>query len=208
MKTPRTPQGLSTVVGFFRDVIAIVSMLSLPRHLAPVPIPVRRRSVSGTTRRTPPSRLAGWLLLVVGFFLLAAIPAWAGEPTLPADVPNIYDPEVRAQFQPVGVANLLGNPDFPVVLLLNIAGEQPQALLIGLDARNGKETWSLATDPIILIVVFADGTLIQGLYVDTGFADLGKASGIYAAVDVGEISSPVLPDLLKAVAEAVTQRYI
>ena len=148
------------------------------------------------------------MLLVVGFFLLAAIPAWAGEPTLPADVPNIYDPEVRAQFQPVGVANLLGNPDLPVVLLLNIAGEQPQALLIGLDARNGKETWSLATDPIILIVVFADGTMIQGLYVDTGFADLGKASGIYAAVDVGEISSPVLPDLLKAVAEAMTQRYI
>jgi hypothetical protein len=106
----------------------------------------------------------------------------------------------------VGVANLLGNPDLPVVLLLNIAGEQPQALLIGLDARNGKETWSLATDPIILIVVFADGTMIQGLYVDTGFADLGKASGIYAVVD--EVNSPALPELLKAVTEAVTQRYI
>ena len=143
---------------------------------------------------------------MVGFFLLPAIPAWAGEPTLPADVPNIYDPEVRAHFQPVGVANLRGHPDFPVVLLLNIAGEQPQALLIGLDARNGKETWSLTTDPIILIVVFSDETMIQGLYVDTGFADLGKASGIYAAVD--EVNSPALPDLLKAVTEAVTQRYI
>ena len=206
MRNPRTPHRFSAVGAFFRDVIALIRVLSLPRHLAPVPIPVRRRSVSGTTRRTPPSRLAGWLLLVVGFFLLAAIPAWAGEPTLPADVPNIYDPEVRAQFQPVGVANLLGNPDFPVVLLLNIAGEQPQALLIGLDARNGKDTWSLTTDPIILIVVFSDETMIQGLYVDTGFADLGKASGIYAAVD--EVNSPALPDLLKAVTEAVTQRCI
>jgi len=206
MKTERTPQGLSTVAGFFRDIIALIRVLTLPRHLTPVPVPVRRRSAPGTTHRMPPRRLTGWLPLLVGFVLLVAMPAWAGQPALPAGVPNIYDPEVRAQFQPVGVANLLGNPDLPVVLLLNIAGEQPQALLIGLDARNGKETWSLATDPIILIVVFADGTMIQGLYVDTGFADLGKASGIYAAVD--EVNSPALPDLLKAVTEAVTQRYI
>lgn len=40
-------------------------------------------------------------------------------------------------------------------------------------------------DPFILIVVFADGAAIQEVYVDTGFAALGHASGTYAAVDPG-----------------------
>lgn len=204
MKKQRTPPGFSTVVGFFRDVIAIISMLTLPRRLAPVP--VRRRSAAGTTRRTPPGGLAGWLPLLVGFVILTAVPAWASPPALPASVPNIHDPEVRAQFQPVGVSNLLGNPEFPVLYVVNRDGEKPQAMLIGLDARNGKATWSLTTDPIILIVVFSDDTTIQGLYVDIGFADLGKASGTYAAV--GEVNSPALPELLKAVAEAVMRTYL
>ena len=142
-------------------------------------------------------------IILVGFVLLAAIPAWAGQTTLPAGVPNIFDPKVRAHFQSVGVENLHGNPDFPVVLLLNIAQEQPQALLVGLDARNGKDTWSLTADPIILIVVLTDGATIQGLYVDTGFADMGKASGNYAAVD--EEGLPALPDLFKAVTAPAAQ---
>lgn len=170
MKTERTPQGFSNVAGFFRDVIALIRVLTLPRRLAPILVPVRRRDASGTTRRTPPSRLTGWLPLLVGFVLLAAIPARAGQPTLPAGIPNIFDPEVRAHFQPVGVANLRDNPDFPAILLMNTTGDQSQALLLGLDARNGKDTWSLTIDPIILIVVFSDDRTIQALYVDTGFA--------------------------------------
>ncbi len=106
----------------------------------------------------------------------------------------------------MGVANLRGNRDFPVLLLVNATGKQPQALLLGLDARNGKETWSLATDPIILLVVFSDDTTIQAVYVDTGFADLGKASGNYAAVD--EVNSPALPDLLRAVTAPETRTFI
>jgi hypothetical protein len=134
------------------------------------------------------------------------MPAWADQPPLPAGVPDIWNPEVRAHFQRVGMANLRGNPDFPVVLLLNTAGEQPPALLLGLDARNGKDTWSLTTDPIILIAVFADETTIQGVYLDTGFVDLGVASGTYAAVDEG--NSAALAELLKALTQAVTQTYI
>jgi hypothetical protein len=64
----------------------------------------------------------------------------------------------------------------------------------------------LTSDPIILIVVFSDEMRIQGLYVDTGFADQGKASGTYAAVD--EQNSPALPDLLKAVTAVVARTYI
>ncbi len=206
MKTQRTPQGFSTVVGFFRDVIALVRVLTFPGRLSPGPIAVRCRSASPLTRRTPPSRPTGWLPLLLGFVLLAAMPAWAGQPALPAGVPDIYDPEVRAHFPPVGVATLRGNPDFPVILLLNTSGEHPQALLFGLDARNGKDTWSLTTDPIILIVVFSDETTIQAVYVDIGFADLGKASRNYAAVDA--VNAAALPDLLELFTAAVTRTYI
>ncbi len=203
MKTQRTPQDLSIVKEFFRDAVSLVWMMAFPRRLAPVPVPLARRSSSSRVRRTPQSLLIGWLPILVGFALLAATPAWAGQPTLPADVPNLYDPEVRANFQPVGVANLGENPDLPLILLINTTGEQPTELLVGLDARNGKDTWSLTSDPIILIVVFADETTIQGMYVDTGFADQGKASGSYTTVEKGDPSA--LPDLLKAVRAAGTQ---
>jgi hypothetical protein len=149
------------------------------------------------TQRTPPRRLTGWLPLLVGFVLLAAMPGWASEPILPVGVPNIYDPEVRAHFQSIGVVNLGQNPDFPAVLLVNTSGDQPQALLLGLDARNGKDTWSLITDPIILIVVVSADAAVPRVYVDIGFADLGRASGEYTAVD--GVNSPVLPELLREV---------
>lgn len=145
-------------------------------------------------------------MLLVGFALLAAGPAWAGQPPLPASVPNIYDPEVRGHFQIVGVANLRDNPDFPVVLLANTDEETPTALLLGLDARNGQETWSLTSDPVILIVVFSDETTIRELFVDTGFADRGKASGSFGAVDA--MNRPALPDLLKAITATAMQTNI
>jgi hypothetical protein len=142
----------------------------------------------------------------VGFVLWAAIPAWAAQPALPAGVPNVYDPEVQAHFRPVAVVNLEHNPDFPAVLFVTTTGDKPPALLLGLDARNGKNTWSLTADPIILIVVFSDETTIQALYVDTGFADLGKASGDYAAVDGRNAAA--LPDLLWAVTAPETRSSI
>jgi len=146
------------------------------------------------------------LVLVLGLVLLPVIPAWAARAVLPADVPNIYAPEVQAHFQPVMVANLRANPEFPLILLVNTAaGQKPDALLLGLDARNGKGTWSLTGDPIILIVAFS-GDTVQGVYVDTGFAGHGAASGIYATVD--EANSAALPDLLNAVPEVVAQTYI
>lgn len=206
MKNPHRRQDLSAVMGLFQDLLARLRVLTPPRALAPVPVPVTRRSASGMTRRTPPSRPTGWISLLAMFVLLSAMPAWAAPPALPAGVPNIYDPMVRAHFHPVGVGNLGANPDFPVVLLVNTAGEQPEALLLGLDARNGKDTWSLTTDPIILIVVFSDVTTIRGLYVDTGFADRGKASGSFAAAD--EVNFPALPDLFKAAPGAGTRTYI
>jgi ethanolamine utilization microcompartment shell protein EutS len=141
------------------------------------------------------------LLFLIAFVLLAALPVWAAPQSLPAGVPDIYDPAVRAQFRPVAVVNLAGKQDFPMVLLMSTSGEQPQAMLVGLDARNGKASWSLTTDPIILIIVVSGDAALPSAYVDIGFADQGRASGEYAAV--GDVGSAALPELLKAVLAAV-----
>ena len=203
MKEHTTPHR-SSVIGFLQELPALVREFFFPRRLAPIPVSVRRPS--GPTRWVSSRRRTGWLPLLVGFVLLAAVPAGAGAPALPAGVPDISDPAVRAHFQPVAVTSLRGNPDFPAVLLVNTTGDQPEALLLGLDARNGKDTWSLTADPIILIVVFADATTLQGVYVDTGFAERGKASGDYTGVE--ERSLPALPDLLKPVSAAAKQTNI
>jgi hypothetical protein len=127
---------------------------------------------------------------------VAAVPAWAGAPALPAGVPNLLDPAVRASFQHVWVANLQRNPDFPVVALVNTTGEGPPLLLLALDARNGSDTFSLAADPIILIMVVGRASTIRDAYVDIGFVNRGVASGTYAAVDPENASA--LPELLEA----------
>ena len=186
---------LLNIVGFVRAFVARVSLLAPRQCLTLVPVPVRRRF--GSPRWLASSRRTGWLPLLVGFVLVAAVPAGAGPPALPAGVPNLLDPAVRAHFQRVPVANLQGNPDFPVVLLVNTTREESRVLLLGLDARNGTDTFSLTTDPIILVMVFADPATVQDVYVDIGFADRGQASGTYAAVDEANLS--VLPELLKAV---------
>ena len=195
MKHQRISQCASKILGLFQAAIARVSLLTPPRGLAPVPVPVRRRS--GPTRWLASSQRTGWLPLLVGCVLLVASPAWAGAPALPAGVPNIFDPAVRAQFQAVGTANLQNNPDLPVLLFVKITGDEPQVLLLGFDARNEKDTWSLTTDPIILIGVFTDATTSRDVFLDTGFVDGGKASGTFAAMDPANAST--LAELLKAV---------
>jgi hypothetical protein len=197
---------LSTVGEFFRDILGLFQETISPRQLLRTRIAAQTGLANGVDRSHSSSRRAGWFMILVGLVLLAGGPAWAGQPSLPAGVPNIYDPEVRAQFQLLGVANLRDNPDFPVVLLGNTASEEPTAILLGLDARNGKETWSLMSDPVILIVVFSDETTIQDLFVDMGFADQGKASGKFGAVDA--MNRPALPDLLKAITATAMQTNI
>lgn len=191
MSTSQEPLGVPSGKGFFRAVAAFVSGLSLvPEHVALVP--ARDRS----TRGMPSARTTIWPLLL-GVALLVAAPAWAEQTSLPDGVPNIHDPNVLARFTPMSIGNMGGNPDFPLVLLVNTEGDQPRGLLLGLDARNGKNTWSLNADPAILVVLLSDPTTVQEAFVDAGFVDMGKASGNYAAVD--KQSLPALPDLLQSV---------
>jgi hypothetical protein len=144
--------------------------------------------------------------LLVGLLVFGVAPAGAAPAALPGGVPNIFDPDVRPHFQPVIIGNPRNNPEFPVVLLVNTTGGPSETLLLGLDARNGKDTWSLTDDPIILIVALSDAETIRRLFVDTGFADEGMASGTYAAVDEANIS--VLPDLLRAIPPPAARAYL
>ncbi|HSB77690.1 MAG TPA: hypothetical protein VLM91_02790 [Candidatus Methylomirabilis sp.] len=197
MNDRNKPRTFSILLTFFRAVVRLVRGLSLsPEQIALVPGPGRCQAAPRERQWTPPGQIV-ILPLLLSCILVAATPAGSRAAALPAGVPNIYDPDVLAHFQPAAVGNLRDNPDFPVLLLLNTIGEQPPALLLGLDARNGTDVWSLTTDPIILIMLLSDRTTIQGVYVDAGFVELGKASGNYAAV--GGESLPALLDLLPAV---------
>jgi len=157
--------------------------------------------------RTPgggPGQRLGLVILVLGIGLSWGLLAWGGQSPLPPGVPDIFDRSTRSRFEPVAVVNLRGNPDLPVVVVRNKKEDgQPQVLLLGLDARNGRRTWSLATDPIVLIVVFANPTTILSIHTDSGFLEGGQASGAYVTMEHPD--SLVLPDVLRAVA-AVGER--
>lgn len=203
MKTQRRASRFTTAVELFKSAVALVGEMSFPRPLVPgrvVPVRPAARILNRPARRTVT------FTILLTLLALASAPAWAGQAALPEGVPNIFDPQVRAKFQPVAVVNLRGNPDFPMLLLVNTAGEQPQAIVLGLDARNGKDTWSLASDPIILIALFSDPATILAVHVDTGFSEKGKPSGTYLVME--NPGSLNLPDLFKAIAATPARAYL
>jgi hypothetical protein len=145
-------------------------------------------------------------ILLLAATLLSGAPAGAEPSALPAGVPNIFDPEVQAKFQPVALVALQGNPDLPVIVLENTAGEQPHFMMLGLDARNGKDTWSLGSDPVILIILLDDPNTIVDARVDTGFSRGGSASGVFATFENPERLT--LPFLLKRIGEVPARTHM
>jgi hypothetical protein len=145
--------------------------------------------------------------MALALVLLVAVsaPAIAQGP-LPDGIPNVFDPKIRDDYQPYQVGNLEGNPDFPVVLFMAREGKAPAAVVVALDARNGKGTWSLTSDPVILIAVFSDPKTVTGVYLDSGFAQRGAASGSYTKVK--DLDGDSLPKALKSVANARAQVYM
>jgi hypothetical protein len=208
MKTRFHQLSFSAFAEFLQRTFASLTAVSGGYRLAPIPSAVPLRSPGARHLRSSSGWRAARLVLLWGIFFLtlSSVSVWAGQPTLPSGVPNIFSPEVREHFEFMGVTHLRGNPDFPMVLLMNKEEDTPEVMLLGLDARNGEETWSLESDPIILIVTFTDAKTIQSLYVDAGFAGQGKASGKYAPLD--NKSSSALPDLLKAVIETSNRTSI
>jgi hypothetical protein len=143
----------------------------------------------------------------LALLVLGAVPsAWAATASLPQDVPNVLDPKVQVDYQPYQVGNLEGNPDFPVILFMGRGQEKPAAVVVAIDARNGRETWSITSDPIILVAVFSSPKQLTGLYLDRGFAEGGRASGTLSPSS--EQDGGLLPDLLRSVAQARAQTYM
>ena len=203
MKTQQKASRLTAAVEFFKDTVTFLVQRNILRPRVPVRVPVTRPAVRALSPSLRQRVRFSILLLLLGG---VSTPAWAGQAALPEGVPNIFDAEVRAQFEPAAVLNLRGNPDFPMLLLVNKAGEQPQAMALGLDARNGKDTWSLASDPIILIVLFSDPSTISAVHVDAGFSEQGQPSGTYMAVD--NPGSLTLPDVFKTLVAAPVRTYM
>ena len=113
--------------------------------------------------------------------LLAAGPRAFGETHYPPGVPNLADPGLLAQFIPLSISRLAEDPDFPVLLLANRGEGSPQFILVIVDARNGKETWSLREDAPVFYVLFNDLTTIHQAFLDEGFASRGTPSGHFIA---------------------------
>ncbi len=118
--------------------------------------------------------------------------------TIPDGVPDLHDPQVLAKYVPVQVGTIGGNPDLPMVMLVSRDEQSPEMLLVGLDARNGKETWSMLSDPIVLVAMFESPTTIRQLDIDPGFLSQGEASGSFERVPNPRLET--LPDLLRSIA--------
>ena len=131
MKMQYTQLSFSAVADFFQRAIAHLTAPGCGYRLAPIPSMAPYRPSSASYTRTSPGWRVGRLVLVLGICLLtlSSVPAWAGQPTLPSGVPNIFDPDVREHLELLGVTNLRGNPDFPMVMLINTDEDTSEALL-------------------------------------------------------------------------------
>jgi hypothetical protein len=148
---------------------------------------VRGRSRTATW---PERALAIALLSAVAlaFMLAIAAVAPAAAPArLPEGVPDVESLGAPGEWRVYQGQNLQGNPDFPLLMFVNNAGRQPAAVLMVLDAQNGTQQWSMTSDPIIMVALFADPETVTRVYCDAGFLQAGRASGEYAPVSVGDL---------------------
>ncbi|MGH7362279.1 MAG: hypothetical protein ACREJ7_02990 [Candidatus Methylomirabilales bacterium] len=125
---------------------------------------------------------------------------------LPPVIPDFRDAETLARFTPVAQGRLWGNPDFPILLIRGLQATDPLFVLIVLDARNGKDTWSLVEDPMILVTVGKRGEEGPETYVDEGFVTEGTPSGAFVAVEGATLSD--LTGLLEAGYASATSREV
>ena len=118
-------------------------------------------------------------LLMAGL-LAGAVSARAETVRVPK-APDVVPPGGQGRFVPLSVTHLNGDADFPVLLLGKVDAGFPQFAVLVVDARNGKDTWSLRKEPVVFYLLFSGGTGDQQIFLDEGFADQGKASGAFIA---------------------------
>jgi hypothetical protein len=73
---------------------------------------------------------------------------------------------MEGQFVPLSLTLLNGDPDFPVLFAEQANGSFPQIVLLVVDARNGKDTWSLRDDPIVFYLLFSDATTVEQVFLE------------------------------------------
>jgi hypothetical protein len=140
----------------------------------------RRVAVATWPERAAAIALFGSIALAIVF--IAGLASAQVQPRLPEGVPDVLSSR-SPEWHAVQVGNVDGNPDFPVIVFVNTMGAQPAAVMLALDAQNGTDRWSLASDPVVLIALFADQNTVTRLYFDTAFGQTGRASGQYTEVD-------------------------
>jgi hypothetical protein len=138
--------------------------------------------------------LALWLMVAGGLAVAAA----AHSASLPADVPDLLAPGARTEWRPVHVGDVEGDANFPLLLFMHDTAREPAAVLMVLNAQTGRGTWSLESDPAVLIAVFPNAQTVSRLYYDPGFAREGRASGQYA--EVANPDPDQIPDLIISIA--------
>ncbi len=157
----------------------------------------RRRAIMATW---PKRMLAIARCSMIALALTVAGAASAQARSLPDGVPDLFNPDAKGEWQAYQAGNLDGNADFPVVIVVNTAGKQPAAVLMAVDAQNGSDHWSLASDPIVVIALFSDPHTITRVYADSGFSQSGTPSGSYT--DVANPSPDTLAGLLQSLPQA------
>ncbi len=102
----------------------------------------KRLSTSRMCAGRKPLLAPGLIVSLVLSLLLApsAVVRADGQCRLPEGVPDLLNPQVRANWELHSLGNLEGNPDFPLVLYLNQSDSGPAAVMVAIDARNGKST--------------------------------------------------------------------
>ncbi len=125
------------------------------------------------------------LALLVAAGVLSAAAGASAEATFPAGVPDLRDPDIRSRFMLLNLSRFDDDPDFPVLMLAGVGAGSPALLVVIVDARNGKETWSLREDAAVFYLILADPTTVERAFLDEGFAASGNASGRFTAAGPG-----------------------
>ena len=121
------------------------------------------------------------IALVVVLSVSVGVAEVAAGTIRPVGVPDLTDPETQARFVALSVSLLHGDPDFPALFLGNLTEDPPQFLVVIVDARNGRDNWSLREDAAIFLLILADPGTIEQAFLDEGFATNGTPSGTFMA---------------------------
>ncbi|MFB3817172.1 MAG: hypothetical protein ACE147_05855 [Candidatus Methylomirabilales bacterium] len=141
----------------------------------------RRQRVAVSACAPAIHAVARMALLILALVLALATIA-LGQGPLPEGVPDVLSPGTRDDWRAFHVGNAEDDPNFPLIMFVNTAGHQPTAVLMAVNAQNGTDRWSLESDPVVLIALFAHPPTIARVYYDTGFAQEGRATGQYAVL--------------------------